>query len=539
MSKHTCGSCRYFQEARLASSGWCHHPLRKVTSDLMIMVRKHEIACRDQWDHDLWEAKLDAGSLAGAPAIADPFPHRKMPPATELEIAAFVAADQSAGGDPLGQSPQRARGDDVVLSELGSTGEPSTYAHRPELVPDWAMTNSGPVEPAATGPATDIGTRNAIIRAREAYRERGRLQAARTAEIAMLAAFANEAVPLNDNLSTAPAGTTAHQDHDAVGRGDPAAMIETGEDHRPALHVRIGSDVQPAGQRSAAAADGIVANRVEVEADPPPSLIEDEAVDHRPVDSQPRAATLDSDPGGTSLSRRQVHADQDTRLQTTDESPPGGAGTFQPDDGSAPTLGTAEFDMRGHFTRTASDHAVEWPSDLDLNAGDRRDDQPYAEFERRGVDYDNTTRDTQLPASRATAADIEDTIDAPDPESNLADETWLTVDVVVEDDSEYSFDLSGLDLLAHLPRVCQNCRDYRPAEAGNRGWCANPWAFSHRRMVAADDEIPCEGTLGHWWLPVDGVWSDAADVSSHGHPTPLLDAWLPHHRDDVAARRRS
>lgn len=74
-----------------------------------------------------------------------------------------------------------------------------------------------------------------------------------------------------------------------------------------------------------------------------------------------------------------------------------------------------------------------------------------------------------------------------------------------------------------LPRICRECRDFRPSADGQRGWCANAWAFTHRRLVHADDVAPCQSAIGDWWVPVDDVWLVAADVSSHGRPTPLLD----------------
>jgi hypothetical protein len=76
---------------------------------------------------------------------------------------------------------------------------------------------------------------------------------------------------------------------------------------------------------------------------------------------------------------------------------------------------------------------------------------------------------------------------------------------------------------ADLPRICRTCRDYRPSADGQRGWCANTWAFTHRRLVLEDDPAPCQSAIGDWWLPVDDVWLVAADVSSHGRATPLLD----------------
>jgi len=74
-----------------------------------------------------------------------------------------------------------------------------------------------------------------------------------------------------------------------------------------------------------------------------------------------------------------------------------------------------------------------------------------------------------------------------------------------------------------LPRICRTCRDYRPSADAQRGWCANAWAFTHRRLVLEDDPAPCQSAIGDWWLPVDDVWLVAADVSSHGRATPLLD----------------
>jgi hypothetical protein len=89
---------------------------------------------------------------------------------------------------------------------------------------------------------------------------------------------------------------------------------------------------------------------------------------------------------------------------------------------------------------------------------------------------------------------------------------------------------------ADLPRMCRACRDYRPSTDGQRGWCANTWAFTHRRLVQGDDIAPCHSAIGDWWVPVDDVWLVAADVSAHGRATPLLDRLVG---QDSAHRRRS
>lgn len=88
-----------------------------------------------------------------------------------------------------------------------------------------------------------------------------------------------------------------------------------------------------------------------------------------------------------------------------------------------------------------------------------------------------------------------------------------------------STDVAHEQRWSNVNRACRTCRDFRPAESGDRGWCTNKWAFSHRRMVDAD-ELPCETSIGGWWLPSDDLWLSAVDVSSHSLPTPLLDKWI-------------
>jgi hypothetical protein len=87
------------------------------------------------------------------------------------------------------------------------------------------------------------------------------------------------------------------------------------------------------------------------------------------------------------------------------------------------------------------------------------------------------------------------------------------------------------DIWANIPRCCRTCRDFRPAGSGERGWCNNQWAFKHRRMVDSDD-LPCETSVGHWWIPGDEAWQGEFDVSALGQPTPLMDRWFGRVGDD-------
>lgn len=84
----------------------------------------------------------------------------------------------------------------------------------------------------------------------------------------------------------------------------------------------------------------------------------------------------------------------------------------------------------------------------------------------------------------------------------------------------------GVSIAPDVPRACRTCRDFRPSENGERGFCANNWAFTHRQMVNADD-LPCQSTIGCWWLPSDRVWmpEERSETSAH-----RVDALLPTQR---------
>lgn len=73
-----------------------------------------------------------------------------------------------------------------------------------------------------------------------------------------------------------------------------------------------------------------------------------------------------------------------------------------------------------------------------------------------------------------------------------------------------------------IPRACETCRNFRPSESGERGWCTNDFAFTHRQMVNASD-MPCQSSIGCWWLPSDDTWMPAEDLAVRDNPTPLTD----------------
>ncbi|MGB3330243.1 MAG: hypothetical protein WBA46_14885, partial [Thermomicrobiales bacterium] len=67
--KRKCASCRYFQSNQLSGNGWCTHPARQTSSDVRILVRKDELACRNSWGSDLWTS-----ATGEQPAASDDSP---------------------------------------------------------------------------------------------------------------------------------------------------------------------------------------------------------------------------------------------------------------------------------------------------------------------------------------------------------------------------------------------------------------------------------------------------------------------------------
>lgn len=97
---------------------------------------------------------------------------------------------------------------------------------------------------------------------------------------------------------------------------------------------------------------------------------------------------------------------------------------------------------------------------------------------------------------------------------------------VEEEEGDAPVSVSLMDTPAGtLPRCCRTCRDFRPAGAGDRGWCHNRYAFEHPQMVDAN-ALACESTIGTWWVPADDWWLQKADIAHHGRPTPIVDEYL-------------
>jgi hypothetical protein len=375
VAKHKCGSCHFFQEAGLAGSGWCHHPQRKVSSDVLIMVRRNELACRDEWSRSLWQPR------EGQQANGDlPFQRPTLgplPPTLAENLRSVLHHDTT-----LAASSQ---GEDVLLSEARIVSDPHEA---------WEP-------PPRPFPVGNFDPRTAIFRARETFRERVRAKAAA------------------DRQSAGVEAATDSSAEDHVAAGSKGA-VDADPGDQTALEVR-------------AAREEVLASAPEAGA----RLTDPGEPDWQAIESPVSAATARN--GNPTITGRLAVA-------------------------SEPPLAAPP---------------TEW--------------QPIAE------------RD--------------ETLDIPDGSTRISEEAEFAERFVASNEVEALPEWYRAD----LPRICRTCRDYRPSADGQRGWCANSWAFTHRRLVLEIDPAPCQSAIGDWWLPVDDIWLVAADVSSHGRPTPLLD----------------
>jgi hypothetical protein len=160
VAKQKCETCRFFQEAGLAGSGWCHHPQRKTSNGVLVMVRRNELACRNAWSASLWEPV----SGGADPEEAEPrhlMVTGPLPPANFDDIRAVLSQDTIIAD----------AGEDVLLSEARLIAEPV----RPSAPSHQAM---------LAHPGAGFDPRTALFRAREAHREKARAKdaAARQSE---------------------------------------------------------------------------------------------------------------------------------------------------------------------------------------------------------------------------------------------------------------------------------------------------------------------------------------------------------------------
>jgi hypothetical protein len=513
VNKRKCSTCHYFQGARLAGSGWCHHPQRWTSSDLKIMVRGNELACRDPWLNDLWtdphapESGETAVRFAGDLDSASTGP---VPAATPVEIAAVFNAQTTLSNASTAHDATQ----DVVVGDMSavSRGEP-----KPGLNDGGEIRSPG------------LDTRAAIMKARETYRDRAR-------------ALADERA----------AEQLRQREQDGVNLPSP---VEWGGKRRDAASTLL--DHVPS---RAEDGDGVVGvGPQERDATPASVVGQDSEVGDRGAPSDEWWGSSDDDgrrsDSGTGLDQphldiggaRGTQSAQDDQsaieaelsLLTGDKNPP--HRTDQPQAGDLagalprfrPVFVEAE---RGRGARTVQNAGETTEGEPTQGPAAPKGPQTAPAFNSPAIVGHG---DGETIAGREWPDDEEMTAGATNDQAEGRDDSAVDRGYVSGEQDQVLWIEQAVELAPNLDRICKTCRDFRPAEGGERGWCANEWAFTHRRMVDGSDAMPCETSLGTWWLPTDEVWLDVTDLSSHGQPTPILDAVVAHQREEGLRRRGS
>lgn len=497
------------------------------------MVRRNELACRDQWARDLWESERGAGGGLAVESRGEQA--RPLPPASAPEIAAVVQAGEAAEpAGPLGPhrfSPSAAA-EDVVLSEGRFAGE---------RVPDrpWRWEADPTSERDTESPARDLDTRSAIKKAREAYRDRNRQVQVRPE------ATSGGAVAGGGQLPVPAAGRFASSDDEAA-----RASVATEEGASPSPTPRRHVGRQSPTRGTDPFVDGVRWMRT-TDPDEPETDVATAAVDDDKTTREPGTGVeaVSPDPAGWNDPMRPRFGSDEADERRLEREPElvdaaprvvprsrrvreARENSFASDDGAI-TEGEGE-----------KNSVARWRASVDPHVASPRHEPPLIMAPDRDAVGDVVTvhedAEWQVDLEGDDGSDRGWEADAAED-----DERWG----VAEQPAVPPSPIDGVRQLAvaaeapawttALPRMCRTCRDFRPAEGGGRGWCANQWAFTHRRMVAGEEITPCETSIGDWWLPGDEVWTGGVDVSAHGQPTPLLDAFLPHHREEpLRARRR-
>ncbi len=535
----------------------------------MILVRHNELACRNEWAQDLWEPLAATAKNAPTPAPdgVDPIPARRERPATEDEIAAVLNARASM---PDLEIPDPVHEDVVVRERPMMSARPRSREPKPEATPEVVQ---APDDPAPLDRTAVLAhdTRTAIIKARDRHRSRLGPRA-RPVER-----------PLSDTTDS-PAPSTR-----AVSADLPDALPETrADDVVPGRGVgaadeRPAADPPPAGPPSglplrrptAPPLDrfssvperrpDVTLPRPEPKRVAPPvaglSSEDHQATEQTSAELPRRQAPADVNPWpgsetdrsagkphraaqGPPLREPAVAArrgpDMGTQRFGTDPSPSRVGGSSGPTSGSSARGVNPEPGSQPRLSVRLDPHARSDAEPEPRLAASRRPERAVEAQINGGSRPIAPTIDErlELPAPLAPGRDQSPPVDAPDPVSQQVSAP-AAISLEARPSSRASIGVAGRDdvddamldmtvqVAPTIPRMCRTCRDFKPAESSDGGWCTNKWAFPQRQMVRAGSPVPpCQTSLGCWWLPSDEVWQEKADVSVHGQPTPLVDFWL-------------
>lgn len=213
-SKRQCSKCQFFQIAQLSGNGWCTHPKRQVASDIKILVREKELACRNSWGDDLW---IDAAaSLSSTEAVASP---RKglfyVNSRVDDEVTSVVDTTSRQSAGSAGRQGNGVSEDVVTLTSVRRS---DAIIHRAAPLPGENDLNSPAIaDQAERAWHMARGNKDAIQKARERHSQRRK--------------------PTRESIEPEPAGPAADellvaQDWDQYNQGPPLNDRAPADDHR-------------------------------------------------------------------------------------------------------------------------------------------------------------------------------------------------------------------------------------------------------------------------------------------------------------------
>jgi hypothetical protein len=469
VKKRTCGTCGYFQESDITGCGWCIHPQRRVTTDLKIMVRRGELACRDGWSRDLW---APAGELTSTPS-PQPLLTEPVTPVSARYVT-LESTSKSQPSEPV----------DVVVGET---------------------------------PALPMDEDRATLLSHD---PRAAIEAARKRHLANLQSASDD--------DASESQTSLNRSGDYAGSRSPFVTSPTSDQTAPQVDIpprpvmpRYAPEVAPV-SRAEVARDG--AGLVSFKSDEEQFSSVPEVANDVPMPRRENSKLISTVAGvsfehDVEFAPTRVRTARQWKAQRDEQEID--VSTF-----ATELVGEPEMALEPVVTET--EFAEEWYADAGEAeyepkpnyepAPQRRRWQPNFRFER-------PSRQRVYEEPVETWEDdyefVEDRVVEPEP----FEPEFLPTDPAFDwRENDDRIDMT-IEASPTVPRMCRTCRDFRPADNGGRGWCTNKSAFSHRRMVDAD-ELPCETSLGCWWLPHDEVWLSEADAVAHTEPTPLVDHWL-------------
>ncbi len=459
MVKRKCGTCRHFKDGGIAGSGWCLHPARRELNH-MVLVRKSELGCRNNWDQDLWEP---APGFGGEPDT--PGDHIPTPPQIDSPLSAGTVAA------PVGE---------MFTDRLTSI---TMAAPRAAATADGALGSDSIANPVERSDVRAARRR----RVEQLERDREQHQRERSDEARKLVedtpgSKAMQKPPVTESRPVTP----SIQPQRAIPepRPQPQRPIVT----RPSMPM-------PAPAPSSVSSERMVRHTESVIPQAVPS-----------ANKLPRDESVSFGASPSSFGSPRV-APQVAPVERRAADPPRPARTHQHQD--TDELPIAEVRAQQQAQPANQGHRSGVPTSPPVVATNRgispEADPPIDERDPRWLVWAGQIDGDRSSASPAAAGG--------QPGAELQEILPVAMPADPVDSATRT---------RNIPHCCATCRDFRPIGSGTTGWCANPHAFDSRRMVESGD-LACRSSIGSWWLPNDDVWLDHADTTYHSRPTPLLD----------------